>query len=70
MGERFSREETHTHHICFQGTAKEPKGKVPVDNIRLNRERTGRDGDIDLGIIYVIKVLEIMKFDGLTTKSS
>lgn len=54
----------------LSGEQQEPKGKIPVDNIKLKRERTGRDGDTDLGIIYVKKILEIMKFDSLTTESS
>lgn len=71
MGERFSREETlpYSPHL-LSGEQQEPKGKIPVDNIKLKRERTGRDGDTDLGIIYVKKILEIMKFDSLTTESS
>lgn len=66
MGRGFQeKKHLHTHHIWFQGAAKEPKGNVPVDNPGLSGERTGRDGDPDLRIIYAKKVPEGMKFHGL-----
>lgn len=51
-----------------QGAAKKPKGNVPVDNTGPKRERMGKDGDTDLGIIYVKRVPEAMKFHDLTMK--
>ena len=39
-----------------------------MDNTGLNGERMGRDGDTDLGIIYVKKVPEAIKFPDHTTK--
>lgn len=69
-GKVFKRRNTSILTTFAFGEQQEPKGKIPVDNIKLKRERTGRDGDTDLGIIYVKKILEIMKFDSLTTESS
>jgi len=39
-----------------------------VDNTGPKRERMGKDGDTDLGIIYVKRVPKAMKFHDLTIK--
>lgn len=68
MGKGFQEKKHLYTHIWFEGAAKELKGNVPVNKTGLNGQRTSRDGDTDLGIIYVRKVPETMKFPSLTTK--
>lgn len=67
--ERFLREETppYSPHLV-SGSSKKAEGKCPSGLHKTERERTGKDGDTDLEMIYVKRVPEAMKFHDLTTK--
>lgn len=69
MGRGFQeKKHLHIRYIWFQGAAR-ASGKCPSGQHRTGWRENGRDGDTDLGIIYIKKIPKTMKFHGLTTKN-